>query len=253
MQVSFGLEKSIPQKGKLTVDNEGFYSVVLGGFNITSANGPHYELDDAVASLFGPGSDLETRLNQHLVESEHDHPDYSKIPGNTVEEVNGNYMQRLLVIEPSLVCGEFKDVKLVPTTNREYGATENIVEVHGKFKPKGPYGAEVKRQLDDPDINTAFSLRCWRRCSEMTGRKVCKVTIPVTWDFVPLGLQPGISLATKENSIGLETLMSGGIELTDTFIGDLTAGLESIHDETLKKQVAKVLNPCKGDNCFLNW
>ena len=253
MNISFGVEKSMPQKGRLTVDSEGYYSVVLGAFNVTSRNGPFYELSNKVKVLFGPGSTLETRLNQGIVESEYDHPDYSLVPGNTVEEVNANYMQRLLKIDSTLVGGVFKNVKLVPTKNIEYGSSEAIIEVHGKFKPRGPRGAEIKGYLDDPEVNTAFSLRCWRVCSENTGRKVCQVTIPITWDFVPPNCQPGIAIATKEHSIGLEKLMSTGLEVTTESLSELCAGLESIHDKALEEQISTLLNECRGNACMLNF
>lgn len=248
-KLGYGIEATANTGGLLTKDKDGYYSVMLGAINVNSRNGVFYNGNEDIQKLFTSGSVFFDRVQSKLVESEYDHPDYNSIPGTTKEAKDANYMQRLLRIDPNLVCGVFKDITLVPTNNYEPGSKLPMITIKGKIKPQGPFGDRVRGYLDDPTVNTAFSLRCWRRCMGTS----CDITIPVTFDFVPIEALPGIAIADKLNSIGLETLQQGNIEITDMSLEDLVAGLETLADSKLENSVKALLNSCTGDNCIINW
>jgi hypothetical protein len=72
-------------------------------------------------------------------------------------------------------------------------------------KPSGPYAECLQKQLDNPEENVAFSIRAFTNDSMMNGSKAKVVLDALTYDFVT---EPGIKVATKFKSTGLEELIN---------------------------------------------
>lgn len=189
--IKFGATKlsSIGKKGILTPDLEGYYTVVLGGLDIYNSAGEFYTSVKA-RELFEASSSFMRRVNNGALYAELGHPKMT--PGMSYRD----FLNRLMQIYDDKVCGHIKEVWL-----KEHHENKNIIAIMGKVKPHGPYSATLKDSLDNPNINTAFSIRAITEDVVIRGVNTRTLTNIFTWDMV---IEPGIAIATKYSNPGLE-------------------------------------------------
>lgn len=184
--------------GKLNVDAEGYYDVVLGALNYYNSNGAFYALEPAKA-LFDSSSILQRRISKGVLRGEYKHPEM--VPGMSKKE----YLLRVLKIDEVMVSHHIKEVYLDSETMKDKSGAP-IVCIRGRIKPSGPYGDALAKALENPSENVYFSIRSLTD-DYMDGRgQITKNLLEiVTWDHVNEG---GINIANKYDTPTLEHFQS---------------------------------------------
>ena len=182
--------------GKLKCDPDGYYDVILGGFNVRNTRKDLWPWDTS-AQFFEPGSVLRKRVNAGQLYGEWGHP--MKQPGQTQEE----FLQRVLNVYEDNVSHHVKEYSYEENLNFEGADGKPAVIFYGRVKPYGPRADMVAQALENPSMNSAFSIRTLTRDQkDYMGRAIKRIVAMITWDGV---LSPGIEFATKYNSPSLES------------------------------------------------
>ena len=185
------------KKGILTPDQDGYYTVVLGGLNVYNSVGEYYTSEGAL-QLFENSSVLMRRIKNGSLYAELGHP--KKLPTTSMEE----FYNRIVTIDENNVCGHISEV----TLDFNYGKSrpelgnKDLIAVVGKVKPAGPKGNTLKESLENPKQNSAFSVRGLTENKFRNNKVERKLTNIITWDYV---IEPGISIACKAYSPVLES------------------------------------------------
>ena len=215
--ITFSITKAHDTNKKIEQDENGYYYVTLGAINSYNSQGMFY-IADGVKELVEDQSTLFTRrLKSGYLNGELGHPDL--LPGMT----NDEFINRNLVIDISNVSHHIRSVEFVPTNipSGKPGAG-NVIKIMGWVKPSGAKGDILKQSLDNPDQNTAFSIRCLTYDDTTVTPATKKIIQIITWDFV---IEPGIKYANSWS-----TLESGGVALEsrDILTFDLKDSIESL-------------------------
>ncbi|QZA70951.1 capsid assembly protease [Erwinia phage AH06] len=183
--------------GLLKPDENGYYTVLLGGFNLRNEMGNFYPFNKYLEEIFKASSTFMRRVERGHLRGEMDHPQPWK--GMTERE----WFSRLRKIDMGNVSHHIRKVTLDFQNYRSQHG-ETMVAVLGEVKPAGgPIGDKLKASLDNPDEDTCFSIRTLTLDQPMvTGAWRKDVYELVTWDWVP---EPGVRNATKYHSPGLES------------------------------------------------
>jgi len=237
----------VKDKNGLKKDNDGYYYVRLGTIGVPNSAGIVYLFTKELKELFEDSSPFMLRILNGYLRSEYGHPQQE------VGQSNEAYFARLTRLEPKLQCGHFKSIEV-----KEGEEGPGTATVYGWFLPNGPYGNFVKEELDNPNINSAFSIRTLAKQFMQNGRLVRQILTLVTWDYVTT---PGISTANKigaleedlfildtDNLNNVEALIC---ELESKKHNDLVCGNE--HDSELTSIVINELKKCKGDQCLMKY
>ncbi len=187
--------QNLGKKGQLKKDSDGYYEIVIGGLNIENSSGVIYVLQNA-KELFDNSSVLQRRIKNGSLYGEAGHP--IKKPGMSMDD----YITRVLSIENNNICCHFKEVWLDDSYSfNSKGVKNNTVAIFAKVKPYGPLAKSFEDSLENPDINTAMSIRSLSEDQYKNGTIYRTITEIVTWDWV---IEPGISIATKWNTPTME-------------------------------------------------
>lgn len=181
--------------GILKPDADGYYDVVLGAFDFPNSTGAVYPFNSA-KKLFEKSSAFMRRIAKGQQYIELGHP--KKVPGMTKAE----YIQRILTIEETRVCGHLKEVRIERNKMKDRRGRP-IVAVMGKVKPSGPYADTLRESLENPAENVAFSVRSLTRDIRLAGILQKHMTTLITYDKV---IEPGIAIATKYDNPALESM-----------------------------------------------
>jgi hypothetical protein len=182
------------KQGLLKQDANGYYECALGAFDVYNSAGQYYPMLESIAEMFAPGGALRRRLDRGFCRGEYDHP--KPVPGRPVME----FIRRVVTIDPDRVSHHIRDVSLTETKDHE---GKRIVLTTGWVKPSGPFGPTLKESLDNPEENTAFSIRSLTDDKFQNGRIEKRINTIVTWDYVN---EPGIHVANKFQTPTLEDL-----------------------------------------------
>jgi hypothetical protein len=201
-------------------DKEGFYrNVPLMVIGKPSRNGILYDPTSTLHALSNDASRFVINLKEGNLEGEWGHPMVdTSTPSRAV-------LDRLCRIDRTLASHYISAIRTVQTDN-------GFIIVKGDVKPYGPYAQYLKDSMEDPNRNTAFSLRALTQDVENRGgitvRKVCLL---VTFDAVD---GPGFEEASKR-------YMSSTEALNQTYIFDQgrSASLTSadLCDPSVKKSL----------------
>lgn len=183
--------------GNITPDADGYYEIVLGGFNVNNRSGDFYPADERVKKLFLPNSALMRKAANQALKGEYQHP--KKVAGMTQRE----WINRICTVDELLVSHHIIDLTIDESrfTNAK---GQPVMTIIGKVKPCGPYGDVLRESLANPKENTAFSVRSLSINKPMSGVLNRFVTDIVTWDHVNEG---GIAHANKYSSPSVEALV----------------------------------------------
>ena len=183
--------------GTIEKDDQGYYLVNLGGFNVFNQSGDFYLVNDVDKLLFGNNGNRPNpflhRLRSGYLIGEANHP--ARSPGMS----NMEYYSRMVRLDVANTAFHIRDV-IVEVEDRPpllQGAGAPI-KIKGWIKPSGKNGELLRESLENPNQNTAFSIRVISK-DEMRGGVSIRMPIQVvTCDWVDT---PGIANCNKFSTI----------------------------------------------------
>ena len=250
--IVFSILKTNSSNKTAEIDANGYYKVTLGAFNTFNSSGDFYLADGVRDLIENQSSIFHKRLTKGYLNGEMGHPQF--VPGMSREQ----YFNRNLRIEQSNISHHIKEVIITPT-NIDSGmpGKGTVLRVDGWVKPSGPHGELLKKALDNPDQNVAFSIRSFTEDTFVGGKVIKKLLNIVTWDWV---LQPGIASANQWDTVSLESneiftfnlddfIKEGNVDLIKMGIGHEDEEVREIVKET-------IVNKRLSSNCnepLLRW
>lgn len=177
----------------LEQDENGYYRVILGAINAFNSAGDFYISEGVNDLISNQSSSLARRIKSGYLKGEVGHPILE--PGMTKSQ----YYARNMRIDQNNVSHHIRDVILTPT-NEPCGIPGggNIILIEGWVKPAGSKGDALKKALDNPDENVAFSIRSFTQDMVQGGVNRKKLLQIITWDWV---VEPGIKFANKFDKV----------------------------------------------------
>jgi len=212
------------KQGILKPSEDGYYTLVVGSYGTKNSGGMFYDEASGVA-MFDPNSPLMRRLKKGVLFAEFKHPEPFQdllVQGKVVRQPmnDGQYLMRIRQIDDNRVCAHIRSLSIISGIN-EHG--QQVKLVVAEVKPYGPFKQVLQDSLDNPSINTYFSVRSITQDDMVRGIKYTREIS--TWDFVGEG---GIFTANKYNSPALESFAESERVITpDT--------LWAIEDEARKR------------------
>lgn len=182
-----------------------YYLVNSGGFNIQNRSGISYRFNEYLKECMREGSDLNRRVSEGQLQCELGHP-----PQYYWEWKDGRIIQTFItdvfqwihrlrtILEPN-VCGSVRKIHWI-MTGGETDPVYNKIEV----RPFGPHAQVLKDSLEDPDMNTAFSIRTVTKPQKL-GDRNREVDYFTGYDMV---IEQGMLNACKYRTAGLEDFMA---------------------------------------------
>ena len=183
--------------GTVEKDEQGYYLVNLGGFNVFNQSGAFYLVTDVNKLLFGenrgkPNPFLHRLRSGYLI-GEANHP--PRQPGMS----NMEFYSRMVRLDVANTAFHIRDI-VVEVEDRPpllQGAGSPI-KIKGWIKPSGKYGDILRESLENPNQNTAFSIRVISQDTVQNGIPIRRPIQVVTWDWVDT---PGIANCNKFSTI----------------------------------------------------
>jgi hypothetical protein len=228
-------------------DEEGYYEIRVGSFNVFNSVGEYYPLTQQVKDILSD-SRFTKDLADGKIYSELDHPEFKK--GMGVEE----YIRRNIEIKPDNLIAHIKEVRLEQTNESSNNGSDRVVACFVKVKPFGTHADILEKSLNTSSINTAFSLRCLYRPRTVGSVVYRDISTIVTWDFV---LANGVEKSDKFSTVGREHRFS--VDAVKKALSNIekdnvertSAGLESNVNMDLLRNIKNGL--CDGGKCALDW
>lgn len=192
------------RRGSIKVDDEGYYrDVPVAELNATSRNRTAYESNSFINEITDPTTAFGMKLLDGQLYGEFTHPDTLHYDSND-KNYEAKVLQRMTTVDLLHQSHHFNAIKVSDPMS------DNRRIVYADLKPCGKYGPQLKENLDNPSMNTAFSLRCVTEV--ITDYDSNLVNIPngvskyrtlklITFDNVDSG---GFRTACKTNSLSLE-------------------------------------------------
>ena len=191
------------KKGRLKADSDGYYPMLLGGFNLTTRSGIRYEAGGAMREL-APGSPLQRRIERKQLWGENGHP---RAYGMSLTE----HLQRLRDLVEERYCIHHKKPAIQQqSTKDEFG--NNVILLYGAVKPDGELKQVALSEYEDLNMNPAVSVRTISKQSFGIGYISRDVKELVTWDHVG---ENGVDGCSKMEQAGCESYSEGGIYMGD--------------------------------------
>ena len=197
-QIVFSYVRTGAENKQIKKDDKGYYFITLGAFNAYNRSGAFYLMDGVRDLVENKSSSLNRRIRDGYLKGEAGHPNYET--GMSKVE----FYERNLKIEQTRISHHIRDIVFTDTkTPCGMPGKGNIVLVQAWLKPDGPMGDALKKSLDDPEQNVAFSIRCFTKDEMVNGTVIKQVVQIVTWDWV---VEPGMKMANKFDTLNLESL-----------------------------------------------
>lgn len=236
-------------KEQLPKDENGYYYITLGALNIYNSAGAFYTANGA-KQLFEASSRLMRRINNGALKAELGHP--KKLPGMSMND----YMNRIIQIDIDNVGAHIKSVELVETDVCDKNSTAKMILIKGWVKPHGPKAQYLIDLLEDPDANVCFSIRSLTNDVISNGVLIKTLKEIITWDIV---IEPGLHVATKWKSLGIESLDLISVDLNDsTTINSLKESLKEMSNigtedsREISNVILKEFDCKKNGSCILH-
>lgn len=213
----------VNKEGKLRCDPDGYYTICAGGANTFNSAGAWYD-GASYVQQFEKSSSFNRRIENKALYGEAGHPVMD--PGMSKRD----WLVRVMTINPHCISHHIKEVFIDQESHRNKDGSP-IFAAYIRVAPRGPFAQQLADSLENPDENTAFSIRsltddfyCPRR-----GCTVKMMREAITFDYV---IEPGISIATKYNSVNLEQRNLGAFTASDIdaaihYARDMCTGMES--------------------------
>lgn len=198
--ISFCIESVAPGNGRTRFEQDegGFYKgVPISAIGVSTRNNSYYDVNSLVEHLNNPSTPVNMMLRDRSLHGECGHP---KIIGLSHEEA----IARIRDIDENNTSHLFKSIYIGKPL--ESGGKLVLADI----KPIRDKGRYVKESFDDPEQNTAFSIRTLT-CNTVKGNiSYRKMLQFITADFVNT---PGYAQATKRYAhIGTEDFGSSTVD-----------------------------------------
>lgn len=207
-QLSFGniILAQNGKKGVLKPDDEGYYYLNAGGFNIPNRHGLTYTANRYIQECMHPESDLNRRVSRGEVYAECGHPPmffFERIDGRIVRTKITDLLQwinRLKMIDMERVCGHIREI--VFDTSGWTPSNNAPIYNYIWIKPylSTVFGQMFKENLDTPSMNTSMSIRTVTTPLKF-GDTTREAEYFTNYDWVP---EPGMDWANKHQTAGCE-------------------------------------------------
>lgn len=188
------------KQGKLPMDSNGYYRMLVGAYNLENSVGQVYGFTKRVENLFLK-STMIRRMNDDALFGESGHPPLSdfQIPGRSKEIAQAMWIDRLYIIDPAKIACALKNIHWVEMPDKVNGRT-----VYGVYADIKPLVEPMRISLDTPEINTYMSLRASAKYifSHEMGEMILENDDLSTYDWVGNG---GIRIACKHETPVLES------------------------------------------------
>lgn len=196
--IQFRVDTMMVQDGKTlkaaTPDEHGYFvGMPVAGLGFPTRNKTYYEVNSFANCINSPNSTFRRRLNSGSLYGEIGHPN---IAGLTKEEV----ARRMLNIDEKNYAVFYRNVYISPEKLPNGGKL-----ILADIKPFGPGEDMVRKNFEDPYMNTSFSLRSITQSRPHNGLSYRVMTNLITFDWVGAG---GYGEASKRYSPSLENLES---------------------------------------------
>ena len=204
--------------GMIRPDENGYYQMPLAVLGTVTDNRTYYEVEDFVAQMTSPDTVFNRCLTDGKLAGEWGHPKIMLLP----EDMR---LPRLMYVDEDKVSHQIGKV----WSGEKLESGGRII--YGKIKPTGPYGDKLKESLDDPCLNTSFSLRSIAHSRNENGITRRKIKHLVTFDYVCAG---GYNEASKRYSPSVESV-NVDISLTEKNFVVTTAAMERLSNTELNE------------------
>lgn len=195
--------KGTNKTGTLKPDANGYYTVVLGGLDMFNSRGQFYDLKGS-ENLFKESSAFMRRIGQGSLFGEWGHP---RPYGISQRE----FVARVMDVDEKNISHHIRKVWLDPNYTRDKDGRQ-MVTILGEIKPVGAKADELRKMFETPGMNICFSIRSFTEDRPQRGVIHKTLREIVTWDVV---LEPGLHVANKWNTPGLESLDATPFTLND--------------------------------------
>jgi hypothetical protein len=196
----------------LEKDANGYYKVILGGFNTFNGSGDFYLFDGVEDLVENKSHVLSRRLKSGYLHGERGHPVFQM--GMT----KAQFYSRNLRIDIGNVSHHIRDIEFIKTDEDSgLGDGSKFVRVEAWVKPSGEHGDQLLKALENPDQNVAFSIRCFTKDEVINGVNIKKVLQIITWDWV---IEPGIAKANEWHKLSMESYDLMEIDLASLVADD---------------------------------
>lgn len=228
----------------LEKDKDGFYKVTMGALNTFNESGDFYLADGVKDIIENKSHTLARRLKAGYLKGEVGHPQYQ--PGMT----KAQFYSRNMRIDLNNTSHHIREIILTPT-ERPSGmpGKGNIILIEAWIKPTGPGGPALEKELEDPNINVAFSIRCFTKDEVVNGVNIKRILQIVTWDYVA---EPGIKIANKFSKLSSEEISVESLENIEIDISEISdnqeisecfnCSLESNDEKEITKELIESFN-----------
>lgn len=227
--------------GILKPNSDGYYEVVLGGFEVYNGHGDYYDFEEQTKQLFEKSSSFMRMVQAGNLWGEYAHPKLE--PGESMLK----FVRRCLLIDELKTSHHIADVRINKSDVKDANG-KPIIAVIGDIKPMGPYGSALKEVLDNKRSNCCFSVRAQTEDRQLPNGRECRSTKNiVTWDHVG---DPGIETSTKYHAPKLESFYNSLVDndilvkLRQTLSSNVNLKMES---ETIDRQLTNLIMDNRSD------
>lgn len=183
--ITFCVESMMTKGGRKAykADADGYYrDVPMLAIGTTTRANSFYTPESVEEQIKSPNSQFNICLTEGYLFGEWGHPDLDLLTDQKQQ------MARIVRVDERLQSHHFRKVYTGPALE---SAGKLIL---GDIKPKGPYAQYVKETAEDPNVNTAFSLRSLTRNTQQGNVSKRHILKLITIDCVGA---PGFMQASK--------------------------------------------------------
>lgn len=211
----FSAAAPVGENTQLEQDGNGYYYCNLGEIDAYNEAGNFYLAKGVEDLIKNESGAFYRKLTRGYLKGETNHPKY--VAGMSKHQ----WIMRNLDIDKDRVSHSIRQIDLIPTgikTIGPDGIPRETIKIKGWIKP---IDDRLKKDLDDPNANVAFSVRCLTEDVEIKPGIFIKTIVElITFDWVE---EPGIRTANKFATVSGESLNSISISLED--ISSLTVNI----------------------------
>lgn len=236
--------------GRLPKDEDGYYTMPVGGLNVYNSMGEFYTFEGAKELFTGSGA-LMRRVKSGCLKGEYGHP--KPVAPITTDAEMDAFARRVMQVDEGNTCVHFSEIWL-DFDNVKDDTGRPIIAIMAKLAPSGPKGPVLAASLENKKEEVCFSIRAFTQDDYVRGVKQRCLKEIVTWDCVT---EPGLPMARKYRSPTLESYQER--TFTKKNIESTLAQCEGVAMESTQASGLNLIRACGWDldpsktPRFLNW